>query len=670
MVLVALFVQSNIAVAAEFRYKIDTKEGINEQKTTAVVDIDNQEIRLPKFMPNMADFLGDGLEYIVLTPDGVQKVNTDGSMTLVVPTTSLENPVAGIAGSSNYPDFVIAHGTEITHYSFTGEYVQNPVLSSQGYTNIMSVSTRDLDHAVLTNSEASYQAFTGSEMITAEPLSPSGFSNPIAVTLFKDHYGMAVLDGEEVKYYKNGSLTHTITGLTNALSISAADGGNLSVVTDNQVKHYNLMEDDSFAENSVLSITSELTSPTCIALRPGSYDRLVVDGEEIKYYMWTESSLVLNTTMSKTIEGLQDIGQYLPQASVETLLKNLDQEITHIKLTVNPGPIDTPDKTSVEWFISTDEENWTEVNLGEWVSVGAADKIRWKAALDTTDRTETPIIHPDIILQTNSKPEPPELNLPPMSGADRCYYSVSPKLKWQFKDPDPGDKQGGMQVKIYAGSTLIEDSGFILGETSEYIVDNNQSPDKLFNSGTNLFTAEVITYDEAGVASDPASEQFCVIAFGSSRLEIITPPGEDYLYKNSTLTELLTTRAGGLVTLFISSVGVNTTEFEFPYLSQQSIVVGDPEIEFSRGGNHQWKVSFYSDANPDICPDGTIIYGSFTGNGISNLMFLNDGPVSEEPADGNWWQWEGYRKWADGVVRVGESVFNRWSVILQGSEKD
>ena len=223
-VLIMLLIQTSIAAAEEFRYEIDTKDEINEKNTTAIVDIDMKSDCLNS-CPRAVDFLGDSFEYIVIDPRRCKKVNKDGSMELVVPINELENPVAGIAGSGNTPDFLVAHGTQVTHYSFTGEYVPNPLLISQGYTSIMSVSAREFDYTVLAGTGTSYQAFDGNGMIEVGPLSPNGFSNPIAMTLFKDHYGMAVIDRDAVKYYKNGSLTHTITGLTNALSISAGMAG-------------------------------------------------------------------------------------------------------------------------------------------------------------------------------------------------------------------------------------------------------------------------------------------------------------------------------------------------------------------------------------------------------------------------------------------------------------
>ncbi|HRX93743.1 MAG TPA: hypothetical protein P5158_06500, partial [Chitinophagaceae bacterium] len=87
--------------------------------STADVDIVNREIRLPKHAPNVADFL-DGFEYIYLSPEGIQKVNTDGTTTPVATDIPDPNNITAIAGSGNYPDFIVAQGNSITHYSFTG----------------------------------------------------------------------------------------------------------------------------------------------------------------------------------------------------------------------------------------------------------------------------------------------------------------------------------------------------------------------------------------------------------------------------------------------------------------------------------------------------------------------------------------------------------------------
>ena len=678
------FVNIGTAMAERWEYKIEDKIDINEEKTNAVVDTEKHEIRLPKSMPNMVDFVGDGFEYIVLTPEGVKKVNTDGSMTLVVGKND-SNPISAIAGSGNYPDFIVARETTVTHYSFTGsEYSENLLLASGGYNNILSVGTKELDHAVLTSDgKVTYQAFIGDAMVPATALSPEGFTNPIAMTV-KDHYGVAVVDGNEVKYFKEGnSVTSTISGLTNILSISAADGGNIAVVANNQVKHYNLLEDSTFAYNSYLSTIKGLTSPTCVALRPGSYDRIIVDGNNVNYYMWTGSGFELNTTMSKEITGLQDIGKYLPKAVAESVMYTLadGKTTTHVKLWIDPALNSQDPDTKIKWFVSSQEDEWIETELGQWIALSEpGNKLRWKAELSTTNRDKTPIIKPTIFMQTDTKPDPPTILVPPVAGNNRCYLNSSPEIRWKFNDPDIGDKQGGYQVVILANGNEIEDSGYIPGELLSYVVDKG-SEGKLFNTGVNIFTARVKVWDEAGVESDPAEKNFCVIAFEHPYAEIVTPePSPEPLSLISKWTnELPVTKAGGLVTVFVNSLGVsNAPVFEFPYLDKQSSVLSaEEDKDGTEDLNKRWKVSFYTDANTEVCPDGTIVNGYFDGSGIPSLMFLDQTYTQDNLPENNpmlndekWWQWEGYRWWAEGVVKIDDTAFKNWSVILQGSKRE
>jgi hypothetical protein len=683
------FINIDTAIAERWEYTIEDKSGINEYKTTAVVDTEKHEIRLPKSLPNMVDFLGDGFEYIVLTPEGVERVNKDGSMTLVAENGDTKNPISAIAGS-NHPDFIVARETTITHYSFTesdtgSEYVPNPIFATGGYTNILSVGTKELDHAVLTSDgKITYRAFTGDAMVPATALSPEGFTNPIAMTVFKDHYGIAVVDGDEVKYFKDGnSVTSTISGLTNILSISAADGGNIAVVANNQVKHYNLLEDSTFAYNSHLSTIEGLTSPTCVALRPGSYDRIIVDGNNVNYYMWTGSEFIKNDVMSKEITGLQDISKYLPKAVAESKVYTTEKPVTHVKLSIEPGLNPQEDDTDIKWYLtaSEDENHWVETTLGNWAAMSEPGKhIRWKAVLSSTNRDNTPRINPVIVVQTNSKPNPPELYLP---DPGECYLNSAPVIRWKFSDPD-GDVQGAYQVRVYRQTgELIVNTGRIstLGAPrTEYIIDPDGTG-LLWDTGTNQFSVEVSVWDtlsdEIGVESDPSNrENFCVIAFDCPvATEIITPPSSDKpISKNMTGEQLPETKAGGLVTLQVKSLGVTTASMGFPYLVHNSAIPKEPIIVSGYEGkvNKIWTVSFYTSADTDKCPDGTIVNGLFTGNGIPLMALKGTQPdykTAPEPTKAKWWQWEGYRWWAEGVVKIDDTAFKNWSVILQGRDK-
>lgn len=661
------------ASAEEIRYQIDTHADI--QDATAVVDIElpDREIRLPKYMPNVTDFL-DGYEYVYLSPTGIERMNVDGTTTPITTNISDPNNVTAIAGSGNRPDFLVAEGTFVTHYSFTGNgYSPNPVLSSAGYTGIVSIGTKELDYAVLTD-HLQYMAMTDQGSMAALPYLTTGdFTNPIAASVFKDHYGTVVIDGTSVKYFKEGNtVTATITGLQNAMSISASEGGNIAVVTGNQVQHYNLIGNE-FHYNSVLSVTTGLTEPVCIATRPGSYDKLIVDGDQIKYYMWTGTALEYNPALSKTVAGLQAMGKYMRTAYAESIIYPINKP-NYVKLFIDPGLKPQEDGTSIEWYITTQPDGnptWQPITIGQWIPSSNATQIRWKAVLKTNNPKNTPRINPDIVIKANTKPLPPTPDLPPMAGDDKCYYTTSPEIRWIFND-SPDDFQGGYQIDIKGGSLNVS-SGPISAATNAYTFDD-PSTGKIFDSGVSVFEVTIKTWDEVGAImgfkeEDVASvkKQFCIIAFERPTITLKLPAkgsatsGE--IPKNAGIDNLLTTLAGGLITMEVKSVGVSSADFSFPYKNEEATI----EETTSEGStNKTWTTEFYTDANTDKCPAGTIVHGFINGNNISNLMILDESDPGEMPE--KWWQWRGYRKWSDGVVQTGESAYKYWNVVLQGRD--
>lgn len=690
--------------ANPWTYNIETGEvGINSSKTSALVDAkavdnpdyDSREIRLPRSAPNIAAFWDDldTFDYTVLTPLGVMRMDA-GTPELVqdLKNNLPDNPVAVFTGAT-YPDVIVAHGLDpqnmsITHYSSIGtELVPNPILSISGLTHITSIGSRGYDVGALSEAGFTYYAFTGDEMFEVPALSvaSSQIQNPIAMSMFTDHYGTIIIDGDSIKYYKDGSLTSTLTGLEGAISVSTTEGGNLSVVTKEDVRHYNLI-DNNLNYNSILSVTSGLTSPTAVALRPGSFDRIIVDGNEIQYWMWDGTQLIKNDVLSMVVEGLQNIGGYLESAIVESIEYILDDELiaSHVRVSIIPGLKVQEADTNIKWYVNatSGEAGWRETNLNEWALVPEGQRIRWKAELSTENKENTPRINPVIQLEVNQRPEPPELLMP--SG---CYLNSDPVIRWKYSDPD-GDPQAAFRVLIKdTGGNTIEDSGKVItlgAPIYEYIVDQSNQG-KLFNSGYSNFSAEVWVWDTLadgegnpieGVMSDSATGNFCVTAFDRPiAKEIITPPSNDsWIIKRMGSDALPPTKAGGLVVLNVHAIGINTADMTFPYPNGESIVVGSPQIIGSTGTNNIFEVSFYTDANTDIVPTGTIVEGFFKGNGdLLDLLILRPGVIplySEAPGPEipNWHHWEGYRWWSEGVVQINESAFNNWSVVLQGRE--
>ncbi len=103
------------------------------------------------------------------------------------------------------------------------------------------------------------------------------------------------------------------------------------MVDGSRVKHYSF-DGSGFSYNAALSVTSGLTSPSCVALRPGTYDRLIVDGDQVKYYMWDGSQLVYNPQLSVTVAGLQNVGGYAPSAQAQSQGKDPGASVAWVRV--------------------------------------------------------------------------------------------------------------------------------------------------------------------------------------------------------------------------------------------------------------------------------------------------------------------------------------------------
>ena len=91
-----------------------------------------------------------------------------------------------------------------------------------------------------------------------------------------------------------------LSGFANPLKSISVDQGTVSIIEGNQVKTY-LFDGSEYSYVDALSITDSLSSPSCLALRPGSRDMIIVDNNEVKYFMFDGDELVYNPSLSKQI---------------------------------------------------------------------------------------------------------------------------------------------------------------------------------------------------------------------------------------------------------------------------------------------------------------------------------------------------------------------------------
>lgn len=620
------------ATTWEYRIaNIDTPTIIDTDKTDAVVDTDQNEIRLPRFAPNTVAFWPDGSpDYVVATPTEIVHYSWDGS-------SMVENTILSIPGQSNplalaapapYPDVVVVDQSGAKHYSFTGsQMVENPALSAAGLAGVLSVGARDTTIAGLVGDEV--QAYTsGSRNVSLEP--SVSLSNPIGMALYPDQNNMVVLEKDRVRFFMNTGTemienpTLIITGLNSPKAIGVGDNFDTAIIEGNDVKHYSF-DGSQLRYNNVLTVDYGLGSPSAVALRPGSYDRVIVDGDEVKYYSYNETlgQLVYDADRSITAAGLSNLGGYVSSANAVSQVKDPGVDTTHVRIRAY---CIIPESTSITWSMTTDGANFTKAwrvrnesggticettpdNGGTWNPIGevtqafpssetkelwiellAGRSIAWKAELATTDPKNTPKIKAPtpgevaVLWQAGNPPNTPIVDLP-----DVCYTSTTPTINWTFSDPDPGDTQSAFQAVIKKlDGTLVYDTGQVGTPASQFKIPSREDPDTpgpLWASGDYEFNIQIRTFDSLGIPSSDWSdpEYFCVVGFERPRIkELGAPavgqappdPGDTSTHlvieKGMAEGELPLTKAGGKVGLLVDSIGpLNNIEVLFPYITKE-----------------------------------------------------------------------------------------------------
>lgn len=733
--LIAILAFSPSALA-EYKYIIQnstTEHIIDKPNTNAVIDVEENHIRLPRGNPGGISFLGeDSFDVIVLTANGIEKISPTGESKTLVEINQLSNPTAVFAGGF-YPDIIVVEDdttntgkAQITHFSHIGNdiYNENSNLTILGLDKTIKIVSRSLDRATLTEQgDFLYHHWLG-EIYHSRNIEK--FSNPLDMALLNDNYDALVVDEKGVKYIKD--LTSTSTLLTGRFSAIAADAGSsFTVLDDTNATHYHIV-DGEVHKNDWLTIKTGLDAPSAIALRPGSYDRAIVDGDLIKFYFWTGEKLTLVGEVPFNV--LDGIGKYIPQARLSSRVLNvLDKggnslDITHVRF--NHGLIDTFDgvtnKYQIEWYVSThadllksieeidkkdfsDLSKWKKINTStDWYQLDTpASDIRYMVILKTFDRDYTPRIHEFIEIELRVELQPPKLNVPSI------YYTSNPEIWWEFDDSGIDKaKQSAFQVVVFNNADEeILNTGKVLSRQSSYVIRSTDKHESLWGEQTDKFKVQVKVWDDAGNESLFSEKKgFKVLAFDRPVItKIVSPPmmGREWINRFTESMTLPVAKAGTAVTFRIYGIGVDIldkVDIYYPgsrsldknndwnivnssvlqpidirpsvaYLQEFTVVAG-----YDDKTNKVWEATFFTEADTDKCPNGTVIAGRFYtkdfNEGNSPLLIMDDYKNYKErktPADGDsWTTWEGYRWWAEGITITNDTVLSDWIVVLKAKD--
>jgi len=725
--LIALFfvfhaVSGPVRAATNWSYTITAGDtpAVIDPASTAVVDTAENEIRLPI---NITAAVGlwpeGGYDYVVLAAEVARHYSFDGTRMVENTVTSMGGLTGALALAAPrpYPDVLVATASEVKYFSFTGSgMVYNPSLSVAGLTGVMAVgSLQSGSLAVLEGSEVRYYGFDGSSMVRMPVLEPSAaFTNPISLAVFPDGYDIAVLEPDRVRVFQfNGSgmmenPALAVTGLTGAKAF-AVSAGQIAVVDGNKVKHYSF-DGSRMTYNSVLSVTAGLTAPTGVALRSGTFDRVIVDGGRVRYFSFDGTQMTEVPQLSVTFPGGAGEG-YLPAALAVSRPADPVENAASVRVRAYH---DLPEGTSVTWSVTADGVNWSrkwrvrglsggltvaEVTgdngltwnpIGDalqaspaydrqelWADVDPGRSVRWMAELATADPAVTPKIRAPVPGQTavaweaNTRPLAPVI----IGGAE-WYYTTTPTFYWQNTNPGPGGAQTSFQVLVRTdpAGNPVYDSGRVVSSLNSFTIPTSQAPGTpgpLWQSGTYRFTVEVRIWNSMGVASDwSAPHNFRILAFERPRIaEIVNPPpGQAAPDPGNPATWIMITpgmtadllpkvKAGARATLVLDSVGPVNTRAEniavFPYGAGQTAVMESASSLNAPGSAvNRWTFSFWTDPNPTVAPTGAVIQLQAAGTGTEGgNTFFNLPP------------------YAAGVAAVDGSIYSDWFVVLQGSDR-
>lgn len=166
-----------------------------------------------------------------------------------------------------------------------------------------------LDYFALTATEFKHFSFDGTNMQENNVASIPGLNGPIAAAASSPYPDAVIASGNTITHYSfNGTsmgenAALTLQGLEPIVSISTK-GVDTAVLNSDGLNYYG-STGTGMARIPSLSLTSsQVTSPIDVALCPDTYNYVILERDQVKYFNFTGNNMVENPTYS--IQGLNN----------------------------------------------------------------------------------------------------------------------------------------------------------------------------------------------------------------------------------------------------------------------------------------------------------------------------------------------------------------------------
>lgn len=346
------------------------------------------------------------MEYAVLDDEGVEVYSFDGEK--MIKNVFLSFPVQDALGiSTRVSDSGVAVLDEesVRVYHFDGSGMsENPFLKILGVESPLSMITIKNDDVAVLDSEGNVKgySFSGDKMVENGFISLDGKSlKGTMMASGKCDYEYRVLDKDEknVVYYGvgEGGIEENpflkIMGLENPVYVSVKKGTYDTVVIDDGDIKYFQFDGQGMIENYMLRLSKDeygLEEPLAVAINPFENGVAVVDGEDIRYFQFDGEKMVENERLK--VAGVSvNAGGYIGGKVYQTKSIRTEEPVGYLYIKVRDKK---PDKTDIVYEVSLDGGvSWESAVLGEWMEVRETDNIVVRAFLLTEDKSVAPEIY-------------------------------------------------------------------------------------------------------------------------------------------------------------------------------------------------------------------------------------------------------------------------------------
>lgn len=627
-----------------------------------------------------------------------------------------QNPVA--IASDGFMNVVVATEEKVDYYGFSGtDYVNIPAMSFALGANedIRGVGVNANGVFTLKGQSVTGYEYDGAVIKESAAITKTGFVDAVAMAVHPENNDLLILDRVDpaLNNYRMRYLMY--------------DGSELIENEELSVDITNLVMGGRYIPSAELVFKEGiLATPFADYMRIRAYT-VIPENTQITFYVAnTASSYPTNTTwkeswkVSRAVGGEATVYKSVPNGggftwevfgTIDKSFPNVDavdtgggsEEVDVGDITYNNGDFEFPKGNDV--YLA---DLWTEMPSAE-------SRVYFKAVLETTDTTVSPkIVVPQlpnfnpaladtraVLMEAVSQPgvvtvkQPgfglteveidkfiEEFGTAPLNG---WVYTTTPEIEWEY-----GGNQTAYQVVVMgrkdnSNFVIAYDSGKISGSDGllkKAIIPTSVDPSvqgALVAADTYDFAVTVRVWNQGGFASDFGEPvDFKVLAFDRPRIISISSPPEGQtspdpdvpsthalIRRDTPASSLPKTKTGSLMALKIDTIGPISRGPDDPKRVARfygDTPGGDIETEYGDStvksilGNgtatNEWTFEFWSSAPIELIPDNTTIKGQFLAD-----AYQGGGAIMLIPP------------YAAGVAFTDGTVYQDWTVILQGSEE-